>query len=63
MMEALSTSESSDLTRATRRNIPENGILNSKDVPVTDREIPQGCEMYRLPHFLENRFTGGGEAA
>jgi hypothetical protein len=29
MMEALSTSETSILTRATRRNIPENGILHT----------------------------------
>jgi hypothetical protein len=32
-----------------------------KAVPVTGREGPYGCEMSRLPHFLHNRLTDGGE--
>jgi hypothetical protein len=28
---------------------------------VTGRGGPQGCEMSRLPHFLDNRLTDGGE--
>jgi hypothetical protein len=24
---------------------------------------PQGCETSRLPHFLDNRFTDGGEVS
>jgi hypothetical protein len=33
----------------------------AKTVPVTGRRVPEGCETSRLPHFLENRFTNGGE--
>jgi hypothetical protein len=32
-----------------------------KAIPVTGSEGPWGCEMSRRPHFLENRFTDGGE--
>jgi hypothetical protein len=32
-----------------------------KTVPITGREGPWGCEMSRLPHFLDNRLTDGGE--
>jgi hypothetical protein len=31
------------------------------DIPVIGREGPQGWETSRLPHFLDNRFTDGGE--
>jgi hypothetical protein len=30
-------------------------------IPVTGREGPKGCETSRLPHFLDNRLTDGGE--
>jgi hypothetical protein len=33
----------------------------SKAIPVTGRVGPQGCETLRLPHFLDNRLTDGGE--
>jgi hypothetical protein len=29
--------------------------------PVTGRGGPEGCERLRLPHFLDNRLTDGGE--
>jgi hypothetical protein len=32
-----------------------------KDIPVTGHRGPLGCETSSLPHFLENRFTDGGE--
>jgi hypothetical protein len=33
----------------------------SEAIPVTDIGDPQGCEMLRLPYFLKNRLTDGGE--
>jgi hypothetical protein len=41
-----------------------NFILNVKEgkaIPVTGRGGPQGCETPRLPYFLDNRLTDGGE--
>jgi hypothetical protein len=32
-----------------------------KAIPVTGHGGPQGCEMLRLPHFLDNWLTDGGE--
>jgi hypothetical protein len=36
-------------------------IVEGKAIPVTGREGPQGYETSRLPHFLDNRHTDGGE--
>jgi hypothetical protein len=36
-------------------------MLKGKAIPVTGREGPWGSEMYRLPHFLENRLSDGDE--
>jgi hypothetical protein len=35
--------------------------VKGKAIPVTGHEGPQGCETLRLPHFLYNRLTDGGE--
>jgi hypothetical protein len=32
-----------------------------KSISVTDREGPYCCETSRLPEFLDNRLTNGGE--
>jgi hypothetical protein len=32
-----------------------------KAIPATGSEDPKSCEMSRLPHFLGNRLTDGGE--
>jgi hypothetical protein len=36
-------------------------VKKSKTIPVTDREGPQGCETFRVPHFLDNWLTDGGK--
>jgi hypothetical protein len=33
----------------------------SKAMPVNGREVPYGCEMLRIPHFLDNQLADGGE--
>jgi hypothetical protein len=35
--------------------------VKGKVIPVTDHGGPQGCEMLRVPHYLDNRITDGGE--
>jgi hypothetical protein len=41
---------------------PPIDIGKGKDMPVTGRGAPDGCETSRLPHFLDNRLTDGGES-
>jgi hypothetical protein len=36
-------------------------LKKGKVIPVTDRGGQQGFETSRLPHFLDNRLTDGGE--
>jgi hypothetical protein len=38
-----------------------NGYKKSKAIPVRGHADPQGCETSRLPHFLDNQSTDGGE--
>jgi hypothetical protein len=38
-----------------------NKYKKRKAISVTGRGDPWGCETSRLPHFLENRITDGGE--
>jgi hypothetical protein len=35
--------------------------IKEKAIAVTGRGDPYGCETSRLPHFLDNRLTNGGE--
>jgi hypothetical protein len=42
-------------------NVVKNNNKKDKDIPVTCRGDPKGCEMSRLQHFLDNRLIDGGE--
>jgi hypothetical protein len=35
--------------------------VKGKDIPVTGREGPQGCERLRLPQYLDKRLIDGGK--
>jgi hypothetical protein len=37
--------------------------IKGKALPITGRGGPNGFDTSRLPHFLDNRLTDGGEAA
>jgi hypothetical protein len=50
-----------DVTTACLIIHPTCLILRGKAIPVTGRGGPKGCETSRLPHFLDNRLTDGGE--
>jgi hypothetical protein len=38
-----------------------SGKVKGKAIPVTGRGGPKGCETSRLPHFIDDQLTGGGE--
>jgi hypothetical protein len=42
---------------------PKSRLGKSEAILVAGHEGPQGCEMLRLPHFLDNRLTDGGEVS
>jgi hypothetical protein len=46
---------------AVRTNGAGHVNYKSKAIPVTGRGDLQGCEMLRLPHFVDNQLTDGGE--
>jgi hypothetical protein len=36
-------------------------VRKGKDITVTGRGGPYGCDTSRLPHFLDSRLTDGGK--
>jgi hypothetical protein len=53
-------------TECTIKRLQYNFILGTKKknkaIPETGHGGPKGCETSRLPHFLDNQLTDGGEA-
>jgi hypothetical protein len=43
------------------KHVWTRNIKKGKDIPVTGREGPYGCETSRPPHFLDNGLTDGGK--
>jgi hypothetical protein len=44
-----------------KRPWPISEVKQDKDIPVTGRGGPLGCERSRLPHYLDKRLTDGGK--
>jgi hypothetical protein len=61
MMEAIRYSETSVLTRATHRNIPQDSILKSKSISVTGNWVLHGYRLVRIKCCLDSQLTDGGE--
>jgi hypothetical protein len=40
--------------------LKDNG--SEEGIPVTGREGPQGCEMFRMPYCIDNQLTDGSKA-
>jgi hypothetical protein len=43
------------------REISSKNGVKGKDIPVTGRGGPWGCERLRLPHCFDKRLTDGGK--
>jgi hypothetical protein len=48
------------IRRASVYNL-QHAVIYVKTIPVTRRGGPQVCETSRLPDFLDNRLTDGGD--
>jgi hypothetical protein len=53
-MEVVITAHSCHVVKSKKKN---------KDIPVRDRGGTYGCETSRLPHFLDNPLTDGGDVS